>query len=77
MMTMIADAHTMAVGIAQNAGYDAYNNGGSYAPALSPIILDLIAEVEVGMGAVEIFSAYLKGWTMAADAECARILAEV
>lgn len=69
------DMHILA--IAQNAGYDAFNNGGSYAPTLSLIIRGLIVDVGVGMGAVDIFSAYRDGWEMATDEECTRILAEI
>lgn len=61
--------------IAEADGYAAYGEDRMRVPALSPVVTPLIEGMEVGAGAADIFSAFLKGYDRAADEECARILA--
>lgn len=75
MITQVPDA-TVMVAIAQNEGYDAFNENRSFAPALSPVIMSLVADAEVGTIAADIFAGFLVGWNMACDAECERIIDE-
>lgn len=71
---MTVDIETLAH--AQNDGYDAYCYNRPVQPTLSPVIRKMIKNMEVGDGASEIFRAFTRGYNMAADEACARILAE-
>lgn len=61
---------------AQNEGYNAYKENRPVQPTLSPVIRKMIQNLRVGEGASQVFRAFTRGYNMAADEACARILAE-
>lgn len=60
----------------EDAGRQAYTAGRPAAPSADPLVRDLIKDMPVGGGAIEIFEAFTRGRDAAADEAAAKLLAD-
>jgi hypothetical protein len=63
--------------LAEADGYAAYGEDRPAAPILSPVVYAIVEGAAVGTGAVDVFAAFQRGYSKAADEAAAAFLAEL